>query len=88
VARPRVPHALKLYLFGSRHHIRVEFCLDYSVTEQCCRHQLVRPHFVINTILVVFFLFLLVFLIALVGISLCGEVTRVSRVITNGSVVY
>jgi hypothetical protein len=34
-----------------------------------------------------FFLFLLVFLIALAGISLCGEVIRVSWVITNESVV-
>jgi hypothetical protein len=33
------------------------------------------------------FLFLLVFLIALAGISLRDEVTRVSRVITNGVVV-
>jgi hypothetical protein len=40
-----------------------------------------------NTVLVVFFLFFLVFLIALVGISLHCEVTRVSRVITNGAVV-
>jgi hypothetical protein len=32
-------------------------------------------------------MFLLVFLIALTGISLCGEVIRVSRVITNGVVV-
>jgi hypothetical protein len=37
--------------------------------------------------LVVFFLFLLVFNIALVGISLRAEVTCVSWVITNGSVV-
>jgi hypothetical protein len=41
----------------------------------------------INAALIVFFLFLLVFLIALVGISLRGEVTRVSWVITNGAVV-
>jgi hypothetical protein len=47
----------------------------------------VTPHLVINTILVAFYMFLLVFLIALVGISLRGEVTRVSRVITNGAVV-
>jgi hypothetical protein len=39
---------------------------------------------VINTVLIVFFLFLLVFLIAFVVISLHGEVTRVSLVITNG----
>jgi hypothetical protein len=41
----------------------------------------------INAILIVFFLFLLVFLIALAVISLHGEVTRVSWVITNGAVV-
>jgi hypothetical protein len=41
----------------------------------------------INTLLIVFFMLLLVFLIALVGISLHGEVTRVSWVITNEAVV-
>ena len=41
----------------------------------------------INTVLVAFYLFLLVFFIALAEISLHGEVTRVSRVITNGAVV-
>jgi hypothetical protein len=41
----------------------------------------------INTILVVFFLFSLMFLIALARISLRGEVTRVSWVIMNGSMV-
>jgi hypothetical protein len=41
----------------------------------------------INAVLIAFFLFLLVFLIALAGISLHGEVTHVSRVITNGAVV-
>jgi hypothetical protein len=50
-------------------------------------HRLVRPQLVINTVLVAYFLFLLVFLIALVGISLCGEVTCVLWVITNGAVV-
>jgi hypothetical protein len=42
---------------------------------------------VINTVLVMFFMFLLVFLIALVEISLLGKVTHVSWVITNGVVV-
>jgi hypothetical protein len=37
--------------------------------------------------LVAFFLFLLVLLIVLLGISLCGKVTHVSRVITNGTMV-
>jgi hypothetical protein len=50
-------------------------------------HQFVRPHLIINAVLIAFFLFLLVFLIALAGVSLYGEVTRVSRVITNGAVV-
>jgi hypothetical protein len=47
----------------------------------------VRPQLVINTVLVVFFLFLLMVLIALVGISLLGEVTHVSWVINNEAVV-
>jgi hypothetical protein len=47
----------------------------------------VRPHIVINTLLIMFFLFLLVFLIALAGISLRGEVIHVSWVTTNGAVV-
>jgi hypothetical protein len=37
--------------------------------------------------LIAFFLFLLMFLIELAGISLHGKVTRVSRVITNVAVV-
>jgi hypothetical protein len=40
----------------------------------------------INTILIAFFPFLFVFLIVLTGISLRGEVTRVSWVITNEAV--
>jgi hypothetical protein len=47
----------------------------------------VRPHIVINTVLIVFFLFLIVFLIVLARISLHGKVTRVSLEITNGAVV-
>jgi hypothetical protein len=42
---------------------------------------------VINTVLIAFFMFLLVLLIALARISLSGNVTRVSWVITNGVVV-
>jgi hypothetical protein len=47
----------------------------------------VKPHLVINVVLIAFFLFLLVFLIALAGISLCGKVTYVSQLITNGALV-
>ena len=50
-------------------------------------YRLVRPHFEINTVLIATFLFLLVFSVALAGISLLGEVIRVTRVITNGAVV-
>ena len=50
-------------------------------------HRFVRPYFVINTVLIATFLFLLVFSVALAGISLLGEVIRVTRVITNGAVV-
>jgi hypothetical protein len=60
---------------------------SYLSSNSVAVHCFVRPHLVINTYLIVFFLFFLVFLIALVGISLHGEVTRVSRVITNGAVV-
>jgi hypothetical protein len=41
---------------------------------------------VINTVLIKFFMFLLVFLIVHAGISLLSEATRVPRVITNGVV--
>jgi hypothetical protein len=37
--------------------------------------------------LIVFFMFLVVFLIALAWINFCGEVTHASQVITNGAVV-
>jgi hypothetical protein len=60
---------------------------SYLSSNSIVVYQFVRPHLMINAALIVFFLFLLVFLIALVGISLRGEVTRVSWVITNGAVV-
>src|SRR5204863_115798 len=47
----------------------------------------VQPNFVINTVLIATSLFLLVFSVALAGISLLGEVIRVTLVITNGAVV-
>jgi hypothetical protein len=81
-------HTLILYLFSSRRHIRFGFCLDQfcrrtvslsSVCETPFRNQ--------YNFGCVSFLFLLVFLIALTGISLRGEVIRVSWVITNGVVV-
>jgi hypothetical protein len=87
-ASPGVTHVLILYLFRSRRHIRFEFCLDQfyhrtvsssSVCETPSRNQ--------YNFGCVSFLFLLVFLIALAGISLRGEVIRVSLVITIGAVV-
>jgi hypothetical protein len=41
----------------------------------------------INSVLIAFYLFMLMFLIALVGISLRGKVPHVSWVITNGAMV-
>jgi hypothetical protein len=87
-ASPGVTPALILYLFSRHCHIRFGFCLD-----QFC-HRTMSPSLVCETpsrnqynFGCVSFLFLLVFLIALTGISLRGEVIRVSRVITNGAVV-
>jgi hypothetical protein len=81
-------HALILYLFNSRRHIRFGFCLD-----QFC-HRTMSPLSVCETpsrdqynFGCVSFMFLLVFLIALAGISLRGEVIRVSRVINKGAAV-
>jgi hypothetical protein len=85
--RPGVVHAPNLYFTSSHHHIRVWVLLrSYLSSNSIALHRFVRPHLVINAVLIAFFLFLLVFLIALAGISLRGEVTRVSRVITNGAV--
>jgi hypothetical protein len=50
-------------------------------------HRFVRPHLMINDVLIAFFLFLFVFLIALAGIKLHDEVMRVLEVITNGAMV-
>jgi hypothetical protein len=81
-------HALILYLFSNHRHIRFGFCLDQfchrtvslsSVCETPSRNQ--------YNFGCVSFLFLLVFLIVLAGISLHSEVIRVSRVITNRAVV-
>jgi hypothetical protein len=87
-ASPGVTHTLILYLFSSHHHIRFEVLLRSILPST------VSPSTVCETpsrnqynFDCVSFLFLLVFLIALVGISLRGKVTRVSRVITNGAVV-
>jgi hypothetical protein len=84
--RPGIPHAPNLY-FTSSCHIRVWVLLRLFY------HRTVSLSSAYETLsrnqhgLVAFFLFLLVFLIVLAGISLRGEVTRVSRVITNGAVV-
>ena len=86
--RPGVLHAPNSYLFSSRRHIRVWVLLRLILSlNSVAVHRFVRPHFVINSVLIATSLFLLVFLIALAGISLRGEVIRVTRVITNGAVV-
>jgi hypothetical protein len=75
---PGVVHALKLYFNSSDCHISVGgFAQIISIIEQFVVHRFVRPQLVINTALVAFYLFLLVFLIVLAGISLRGEATHV-----------
>jgi hypothetical protein len=86
--RPGVSHTPNLYFTISHCHIRVWVVLrSYLSSNNIVVHEFMKPHLVINAILIVFFLFLLVSLIALAGISLRGKVTPVSRVITNGAVV-
>jgi hypothetical protein len=86
--RPWVTHASNFYFTNIHRHIRVWILLrSYLSSNSIVVYRFVRPHLMINAALIVFFLFLLMFLIALVGISLRGEVTRVSWVITNGAVV-
>jgi hypothetical protein len=58
---------------------------SYMSSNNVVVHRFVRPRLVINVVLIALFLFLLVLLIALAGISLRGEVTRVSWVITKWS---
>src|SRR5438132_10143979 len=87
-ARPGVLHAPNPYLFGSHRHFRVWVLLRFILSPNSIAvHRFVRPHFMINTVLIATSLFLLVFSVALAGISLLGEVIRVTRVITNGAVV-
>jgi hypothetical protein len=83
---PWVVHAPNLYFNSSRHDIRV-FHRSYLSLNSIVVHRFVKPHLVINALLILFFLFMHVFLIALAGISLHGQVTHVSRVITNEIVV-
>ena len=83
---PGVVHATNLYFISSRYHIKVLILLrSYLSSNSVVVHRFVRPQLVISAVLVVFFLFLLMFLIALIGIILGGEVTCVTWVITNGA---
>src|SRR5205809_2213725 len=87
-ARLGVLHAPNPYLFSSRRHFRVQVLLRFILSSNSVTvHRFVRPHFVINTVLIATSLFLLVFSVALAWVSLLGEVMRVTRVITNGAVV-
>jgi hypothetical protein len=85
---PGVVHARNHYFNSIHRHIRVWVLLrSYLSSNNIVVHRFVRPHLVINAVLIAFFLFLPVFLVAFEGISLCVKFTRVSRVITNGAVV-
>jgi hypothetical protein len=80
----RVLHACNLYFISSNHHIRVWVLLRFILSmNSVAIHRFVRAHLVINTVLIVFFLFL----IAHARINIHGEVTSVSWVITNRGVV-
>jgi hypothetical protein len=45
-ARPGVTHALILYLFSSRRHIRVGFCLSLDLSRTAAVDRFVRPQLV------------------------------------------
>jgi hypothetical protein len=45
-ASPRITHALILYLFRSRHHIRVGFCLNLDLSRRVTVDRFVRPQLV------------------------------------------
>src|SRR6266540_511802 len=77
-------HLNRAKLGGAATGVLLRFILS---SNSIAVHRFVRPHFVINTVLIATSLFLLVFSVALAGISLLGEVIRVTRVITNGAVV-
>ena len=79
---PRDLHAPKPYIMSSLHHHQGWVLLRFILSSNSVAvHRFVRPQLVINIVLVAFFMFLLVFLIALARISLLGEVTRMSQVI-------
>jgi hypothetical protein len=79
---------LNSILLATTTSIRVGVLFRFILSSNCVVvHWFVRPQLIINTALVLFFPFLLVFLIVLAGISLLGKVTCVSRVIFNGRVV-
>jgi hypothetical protein len=80
-------HGRNLYFISSCCHIRVWVLLRFILSSNSIIvHQFVRPRLIINTFFIAFFMFLLVFFIAVAGISLLGKVTHVSWVITNKEV--
>jgi hypothetical protein len=58
--------------------IRIGFCYIHSVIEHYQHSSVCETPPRDQYSLIAFFMLLLVFLIALVGISLCGEITRVA----------
>ena len=84
---PGVLHDPRVFINSCRPSIRVWVCLDYSVKNSFAVHWFVRPQLrEINhssTIWLCSFLFLLVFFIVQVGISLLGEVNLVHDSVDN-----
>jgi hypothetical protein len=85
--RPGGLHTPNSLLLSRYLHLRIWVLLRFiQSSNSVAVHRFVRPHLVIKSVWL-HLLFLLVFLIALAGISLRSEVISVTRVITNGAVV-
>jgi hypothetical protein len=80
---PEVLHALIFILSVAITTLGFGFCLYHVCHQTVCRSSVCETPLRDQCSFDYVFLFLLVFLIEVAGISLHGEITRVSRVITN-----
>ena len=84
-ASPEVTHALILYLFTSRRHIRVGFCLSLDLSRTVAADRFVRPQLV-SLIIHPQYSRLCSFLFLLVSLILRQELALVARSITQCTV--
>jgi hypothetical protein len=82
---PEVTHALILYLFNSRHHIRVGFCLSLDLSRTVVVDRFVRPQLV-SLIIHPQYYRLCSFLFLLVSSIFKQELALVARSITQCTV--